>query len=156
MKTSNPSGCTCHKDSPTALEHQVSSGYLIDHTILKSEVPEREGKRKERICLPSLGCSRYPTRPSHVPGIPRMSRLALGSGTDMRLDTDMRQLLDPEYLVCFKLLTLSYLSGSSFCLRRALTSCWRTGIPLDDAKKDRRKKEISGKLGKEMSDRREE
>lgn len=46
--------------------------------------------------------------------------------------------------------------GSYVCLRRALTSCWRTGISLDDAKKDRRKKEISGKLGKEMSDRREE
>ncbi|KAF8330523.1 hypothetical protein F5887DRAFT_1000343 [Amanita rubescens] len=30
------------------------------------------------------------------------------------------------------------------------------GIPLDDPKRDRRKKEISGKLGKEMSDRRED
>ena len=43
-----------------------------------------------------------------------MLRLALGSGTDMQLDTDMRQLLDPEYLVCFKLLTLSSLLARTF------------------------------------------
>lgn len=46
MKTSNPSRCRSHKDSPTALEHQVYSAYLIDHTILKSKAPEREGKRE--------------------------------------------------------------------------------------------------------------
>ncbi len=102
MKTSNPSWCTSHKG--TAFGHQVPSANLIDRLVFLLEPRNRRKTENhtKRICLPNLGCSRYPTHPSRVPRMQRMSRLALGSDMDMRLDTDIRRLLDLArgYKVC--------------------------------------------------------
>lgn len=112
MKTSNPSWCTSHKG--TAFGHQVPSANLIDCLVFLLEPRNRRktGKHKERICLPSLGCSRYPTRPSRDLRMPRMSKLVLGSGMDMHSGTDIQRLPDlaQGYKVCVCVIAFTPLS----------------------------------------------
>ncbi len=133
MKTSNPSWCTSHKG--TAFGHQVPSANLIDRLVFLLEPRNRRKTENhtKRICLPNLGCSRYPTHPSRVPRMQRMSRLALGSDMDMRLDTDTRY-------VCVSLLSRLYtLLGSLLmtCVDELLTNRYSIGRSKERQAKER-------------------